>query len=149
MQNLQCDLCFTSHNRVYERNKHNSIMDMRNKVTWVTRNDFLFKKYVGCFSTVMIRSDVFATVKFKNIKSGQDHNFLLDCLSRTGRAALLPIPLTDYLIRRKSLSSNKIKRIKWQFLIYRKFQKLSLFKSSILLLNWAQTLWLLAIIVVK
>lgn len=84
---------------------------------------------MGC-STVMLRRRNFGNIVMPNIRTGQDYALWLSLLKNGERAYLLNDTLTSYRITPGSISRNKFKKAKRQWYIYRKIEKLSIFKSS-------------------
>jgi hypothetical protein len=68
----------------------------------------------------MVRAEAADTITFKKM-GHEDYFFWLEVLNRNGVAELVHTeqPLCFYLVRKGSLSSNKIKAAKWQWVIYR------------------------------
>lgn len=92
--------------------------------------DMLRKKAtLGC-STVMLRRESFQKIEMPLIRTGQDYALWLNLLKTGVEAHVLNDVLTKYRISPRSISRNKIKKAKRQWQIYRKFEKLSLFKAS-------------------
>jgi len=60
----------------------------------------------------------------------EDYILWLKILKRIGHTRGIVEPLAQYRILSTSISSNKIKTLKWQWRIYRKIEKLDILKSS-------------------
>jgi glycosyltransferase involved in cell wall biosynthesis len=80
--------------------------------------------------TAMVRAEAADTITFKKM-GHEDYFFWLEVLNRNGVAELVHTeqPLCFYLVRKGSLSSNKIKAAKWQWVIYREQIGLGLLQS--------------------
>lgn len=93
--------------------------------------DMLAKKAtLGC-STVMLNKNSFKDLlQMPELRTGQDYAFWLKLLKNThNKAHILPIILTKYRIVPDSISRNKFKKAKRQWLIYRKNENLNFIKS--------------------
>ena len=60
----------------------------------------------------------------------EDYTLWLKIMQRVGKTKGLKEPLAKYRILSNSISSNKLKVLKWQWYIYRNILKLNIFKSS-------------------
>ena len=68
----------------------------------------------------------------------EDYVFWLEMVRRAGGATCVPSdePLAWYLVRKGSVSSDKLKAARWQWHIYRDIEKLGLFASAFYLLHY-------------
>lgn len=111
--------------------------DIVGTITPVTYSDLLNKKYVFLTSSVMLRRSLLADRRFsERIVTGQDHLLWLTLLKDGGSGFLLPDTLVRYNVIKNSLSSNKMRRAKYQYLIYREL-RYNLLVSLILTLKYA------------
>lgn len=99
----------------------------------VTYKKMLKYSRIG-FSTVMINQDIFKGVVIPPLKKRQDYALWLLLLKRTD-ALGININYTRYRKSQKSLSKNKLDMLKWNWLVYRKSEKLNMIKS-IYYLSW-------------
>lgn len=93
----------------------------------VTFSNLLKTNDIGCLS-VMITKNLLADHRMKSI-GHEDYLFWLTLLSSGTEAHLLPIKLAYYRVGKNSLSSDKIKSMKWQWSIYRNELKFNAIKS--------------------
>lgn len=95
----------------------------------LTYKDLLRSNHIGNLTTMIKKSSI-GNIRFKKI-GHEDYVFWLEILKNGITAHLINTELNqcNYLVRQSSLSSNKLKTIKWQWNIYRKNEKLSYFQS--------------------
>lgn len=91
----------------------------------------LLKTCSICTSTVVISKGVIGNTRMSpNLRQGQDYLFWLQILARLdGAWKFSEKPLTLYSIGHISLSSNKLRKAKGQWFIYRNHLKLSMLQS--------------------
>ncbi len=97
-------------------------------------NDEIKFNYVAC-STVIYDSEILGKVYMPPYRNRQDWGLWLDILKKTDYAYCLSYPLTYYTLRKDSISSNKLKLIKYHWQIYRKHLKGNFFVSLFRLIN--------------
>jgi teichuronic acid biosynthesis glycosyltransferase TuaG len=98
-------------------------------------SDLLKSNYIGNLTGMF---DAFALGKPIILNVGhEDYVLWLNLLKRTDYAYGTQEVLAKYRKLEKSVSSNKIKTIKWQWKIYRDIQNLNLFKSLYLMIHYA------------
>lgn len=85
-------------------------------------------------STVMLNGQITRITKIPFIKKRNDYLYFLQMIKVTKKAYLLNKNLTLYRLNKSGLSRNKINLIKYNWIVYRKFEKLNLFISFILIL---------------
>lgn len=102
----------------------------------VSKSDLLKTCSISCL-TAFIDIGTLGKKYMPNLKKRQDFGLWLDYLSQIDSAYGIQPALAKYRLRKASVSSNKLKVIKYQFEIYRKYEKLSLFKSLYYLIHWA------------
>jgi teichuronic acid biosynthesis glycosyltransferase TuaG len=101
----------------------------------VSYADMLKSNRIGNLTGMYERS--LGDVPFR--KTGhEDYVFWLEMVRRAGRATCVPSaePLAWYLVRKGSVSSDKLKAARWQWHIYRNIEKLGLFASVFYLLHY-------------
>jgi glycosyltransferase involved in cell wall biosynthesis len=97
--------------------------------------DMLKSNRIGNLTGMYERS--LGDVAFRKI-GHEDYVFWLEMVRRAGTASCVPShePLAWYLVRKGSVSSDKLKAARWQWRIYRDVEKLGLFASSFYLLHY-------------
>jgi teichuronic acid biosynthesis glycosyltransferase TuaG len=129
MQENQIGFSFTAY-EIIDKNglEKNKIVDLESPL-FVDYSDMLAKKAtLGC-STVMLDRRLVGDVQMPLIRTGQDYALWLSILKKGTMAHLLPKVLTSYRITPGSISSNKLKKAKRQWYIYRQLEKISLVRS--------------------
>jgi teichuronic acid biosynthesis glycosyltransferase TuaG len=96
----------------------------------------LKSNFIACSSS-MIKKEAIADLTFPPLKLRQDHAFWLSILKRGYIAYGLNKPLLFYRVRQNSASSNKIIAAKYQWKLYRKIEKLPLYKAAWCFSNYA------------
>ena len=88
-------------------------------------------------SSMMIRRKLFSKIKLSNSPNFEDYFLKCQILKKINYAYCLQSNLPSYRIRSRSLSNNKLRNIIWIWIINRKFNKMSFFKSliSVLLIS--------------
>lgn len=99
--------------------------------------DILKTNSIGC-STVIYDVEKLGKVFMpEDAVKREDMACWLKILKTGEKAILFNEPLTLYREGGKSVSSSKTKMIKYQWLVYRKVEKLSFFKSAFYMVHWA------------
>ncbi|PKP23312.1 MAG: glycosyl transferase [Bacteroidetes bacterium HGW-Bacteroidetes-21] len=98
--------------------------------------DILKSCPISCL-TAFIRIEKHHKIYMPSLPKRQDYVLWLEYLKIIPYAVGIQEPLAKYRIRKNSVSSNKYKVIKYQFLVYYKIQKIGLLKSIYYLINWA------------
>jgi len=91
-------------------------------------NAYLHNTIIGC-STVMLDTEKVGTVVVPNFRTSEDAATWLNILRKGFIAYAIKQPLTSYRIRQYSASSNKLKASSDLWRVYRKNEKLPLFKA--------------------
>ena len=113
----------------YETMDENSkYINTRNIQTSITYNDMLKSNHIGNL-TGIYDTDFFGKVYMKEC-GHEDYVLWLELLKQIESTKGLSEPLAKYRIMSKSLSSNKLKVLKWQWDIYRNIEKLGIFQSA-------------------
>jgi glycosyltransferase involved in cell wall biosynthesis len=101
----------------------------------VSYTDMLKSNRIGNL-TGMYERDL-GDVAFRRI-GHEDYVFWLEMVRRAGGASCVPSdePLAWYLVRKGSVSSDKLKAARWQWRIYREVEQLGLFASAFYLLHY-------------
>ena len=105
------------------------VLGLRTPPEMLTYNDVLKSNQIGCL-TAMYDTEKLGKVFMPNIAKRQDMGLWLKIL-KTGVVArgIVDKPLARYRVGAKSLSSNKLSVLKYQWRIYRELERLPLIKS--------------------
>ena len=95
----------------------------------ISYSDMLCENFVGC-STVLMRSEIAKMYCFDSAFFHEDYVLWLNLLKNGCSFVGCTEILVDYTVVSNSRSHNKIKAAKNRWIIYRKSQKLSLYKSA-------------------
>ena len=87
--------------------------------------------------TAMYDSQRIGKVLIPEVDMREDYAMWLEILKKTPLAKAIKEPLAIYRIRESSYSRNKFLILNKQFMVYYKFLKLSLFKSTYYTVHWA------------
>ncbi len=102
----------------------------------LTYTDLLKTCSIGC-STAIYNTHIIGNVYMPKIKKRQDYGLWLTIAKKGYLIKGLPSTLVKYRVHNKSISSNKINTFRYQWEIYRNFQKLSLIKSCYYFVHYA------------
>jgi teichuronic acid biosynthesis glycosyltransferase TuaG len=80
-------------------------------------------------STVIYNRQLVGKIEIPHIKRRNDYMFFLQIIKRTQFLYGLDLPLSTYTIRQNSLSSSKIKLLKYQWKVLYEYEKIGLFRS--------------------
>ena len=94
----------------------------------VSYKSALFKNPIGCL-TAMYDTQFYGKQYMPDIRKRQDYALWLKLLKRSNAYGIQEC-LAGYRLQKKSVSSNKLSLIKYEWLIYRKEEKLCFFKSA-------------------
>ncbi|MGN8646375.1 glycosyltransferase family 2 protein [Gracilibacillus sp. HCP3S3_G5_1] len=83
---------------------------------------------IGCL-TVMLDREQITDIRMSSIRSRQDYALWLNLTRRGYTAYALQEALALYRVRSNSISSNKVKMAKQNWIVYRQIEKLSFLKS--------------------
>lgn len=95
----------------------------------VSYSDLLKSCSIGCL-TVLIDTRKTGALRMPAISRTQDYALWLNVLRKGFTAYCVPEVLAKYRVRQNSISRNKLVKAKFQWFVYRKYEKLNLFKSS-------------------
>jgi glycosyltransferase involved in cell wall biosynthesis len=124
----QYDLKFTFTNYFIVNKEKNTITEYEALKPTVNYNEIIRFNYIAC-STVMYNQDFFAKQYMPNIRNRQDWGLWIKLINIAGKAHQINQYLTYYYIRRNSISSNKLKMIKYHWYIYYEYLNFALLKS--------------------
>ncbi|MGB5315481.1 MAG: glycosyltransferase family 2 protein [Robiginitalea sp.] len=99
----------------------------------VSYKSALFKNPIGCL-TAMYDTQFYGKQYMPDIRKRQDYALWLKLLKRSNAYGIQEC-LAAYRVQKKSVSSNKLSLIKYEWLIYRKEEKLGFFQSIFYLLS--------------
>ena len=115
----------TEYTRVTEDEKEINDIIIKEKITY---EDMLKNNYLGCL-TVIYNANKLGKRYFKEREKNEDYVLWLEIVKETKIIFGLKENLAFYRVLNNSRSSNKIKAAKDRWNVYRKIEKLSLFKS--------------------
>lgn len=126
MQKMNYYFTYTFYDHVSEEGKYlKSIDNLPLKVDYISS---MKSNKIGCL-TVIYDANYFGKVYMEDIAKRQDYTLWLKLLKKVDFAYCLPEILSRYRIRKNSISSNKLKLIKYHWHIYRNVEKQSFFNS--------------------
>ena len=132
MQKNSIDFSYSAYDLIDEEDKLLGSFTPPKKVNY---KDLLKTCSIGCLTAIYDTKN-FGKVYMPDIPKGQDYGLWLKILKKIEFAYSFDEPLAIYRIRKKSISSNKLKAIKHQWNIYRNLEKLSHFSSFYYLLHY-------------
>ncbi|HFI0558798.1 TPA: glycosyltransferase family 2 protein [Streptococcus suis] len=120
------NFCCTSYEYIDESdNKLNCVVHSKPKLNY---KRLLYSSAIGN-STVMYNALELGKVSIPDILNREDYALWLKILKMTPYIYGVPDILMQYRVRKGSLSRNKLNLIKYHYNLYRKSEKLSIFKS--------------------
>jgi len=108
--------------------EHSIYINTRNIQEIITYKDMLKSNRIGNL-TGIYDSDFFGKVYMKEY-GHEDYILWLELFKQIESTKGISEPLAKYRIVSKSISSNKLKVLKWQWKIYRNIEKLGIFQSA-------------------
>lgn len=112
------------------------LIDEKDKITGERRfpdkvnyKDMLLNNYIGCL-TAVYDVEKLGKIYMKDLKNRQDWLLWLELLKQTDYAYNVSEKIAYYRERSDSISSNKLKMMKFNWLIYNKYEGFSFLKSS-------------------
>lgn len=131
--NPTCPLVYTGYNIVDQYGKCLKYQNVPDKASY---DDLLKSCSIGCL-TVVLNLSVTGKVYMPLIKRRQDFALWLKILRKHGMALGMNVPLANYRIGQTSISSNKLKVIKYQWKTYFEIEELGVWRSSYYMFHWA------------
>jgi len=116
---------FTAYRKEDEKGNFLSTIPAKQVVTYT--NNLMYNR-IGT-STVILKRTKFKELQMPLLKRRQDYATWLFILRNNTNAYGLNEVLTIYKVRKQSISSNKVKLIKYNWRIYREYEKLNYFQS--------------------
>lgn len=126
-------LSFSSYDVIAEQKEN--IIDKVKAPKKVTYNMMLRNNYIGCL-TAMYDSEKIGKVYMPEIRNRQDWALWLHILKKTQYAMGMQENLAVYRNRIKSISSNKVEMIKYNWIIYREIERFSIIKTILLIIQF-------------
>ncbi|MDD3078905.1 MAG: glycosyltransferase family 2 protein [Paludibacter sp.] len=115
--------------------EENNIKGKRMLPKQVSYEDMLLNNYIGCL-TAVYDTNAIGKIYMQSLKNRQDWLLWLEILKRTNYALNLNETVGLYRERTNSISANKFKMMKYNWLIYYKYEGFSLFKSCIYIIRY-------------
>lgn len=100
----------------------------------VNYKKMLESNYIGCL-TAVYDTESLGKVYMPEIRKRQDYGLWLKILKKIDYAYCVKEPLAHYRVRSSSLSGNKLNLIKYNWLLFREIERLSIWSSSIYLMK--------------
>lgn len=104
----------------------------------ITPKNFSFETFIKNTSigtsTMMIKKNSLANIKFINTKICEDYFFKCKILRKVNYAYCLSESLTKYRVRKDSLQSNKLRNLYWIWFINKRYNKFNFMQNLISLL---------------
>jgi glycosyltransferase involved in cell wall biosynthesis len=126
MQENDCDFSFTEYEHIDEEGKLLGIK--ARTIKKLTYQKLLVHCFVGCM-TVMYRQDINNKIYGYNILKRNDYALFLRVMKISKNAMGISEILAKYRIRKNSLSRNKLKLIKYNFIVLHKFEHINVIFS--------------------
>ncbi|SFM27369.1 teichuronic acid biosynthesis glycosyltransferase TuaG [Gracilibacillus orientalis] len=128
MQEHDYAFTYTGYNRVQVNDEGKTLEKEVQMPENATYKQLLKSCVIGCL-TVMLDREKITDIRMPNIRSRQDYALWLHLTRRGYTAYGLQEALAAYRVRSHSISSNKIRMAKQNWIVYREIEKLSLLKS--------------------
>jgi teichuronic acid biosynthesis glycosyltransferase TuaG len=122
-----CDVCFSSYELINEKGeKLNKIVKALPVLSY---NKLLKSNYVGNL-TGLYDAKTLGKIQTTNLRKRQDWLLWLEAIKKSGKPAKgIQESLAYYRVRKDSMSSNKLKLLKYNYWVYRKGLQFSIIKS--------------------
>ena len=125
MEDNNLSVTYSSYETIDEQDKKINFRKVKELITY---SDMLKSNHIGNLTGIYNCEKI---GKFYMDDVGhEDYTLWLKIMQRVGKTKGLKEPLAKYRILSNSISSNKLKVLKWQWYIYRNILKLNIFKSS-------------------
>jgi len=128
MKERKYDFTYTDYYLVFE----NTMKPFRSFLSIIRYQDILKFNYIAC-STVIFDQEKIGKIYMPNIRNRQDWGLWIKLLQKVNVAYNIPDFLMYYRVRKNSISSNKLKLMKYHWYIYKTFLKLPTFKALLFL----------------
>lgn len=133
MQENHIDFSYAAYNLIDEDGAEKGYFSIPEKQNYI---DLLKTCSIGCLTAIYDIKKL-GKIKMPNIKRAQDYALWLRILKKTKYAYGLNEILGTYRLRNTSVSSNKFKKAKYQWKVYREVEKMGLFKSTFYFAHYA------------
>ncbi|MDR5886709.1 glycosyltransferase family 2 protein [Vreelandella janggokensis] len=131
MKNNKITLSYTSYEKIYESGARTGVVvSPPLKLSYA---EMLKSNQIGCLTAIYDAGEL-GKVFMPLIRKRQDYGLWLKILKLTPCAMGLAEPLALYRNRERSISSNKFGLLKYNWILYRQFEKLSFLESLYYLL---------------
>ena len=120
MQENNCDFCFTEYEHIDEENK--GLHQIANVTKHLSYRKMMMHCWPGCL-TVMYNQNVTGKIYAEDIKKNNDHALFLRVLKKCNNAMGMKEVLSQYRIRKGSISSKKSAIIKYYIQVIHDFEK--------------------------
>ena len=126
-----------SYSSYYVINNIGKIMGIRKAVNSMTYKKLLkYGNDIGCL-TVVYNREMFNDMRFdENIRIHEDYKMWLDIFRGIDGAQGIKEPLALYRVHSGSKNLNKFRSLKWNWMLWRKYEKLSFGYSLIVSIRW-------------
>lgn len=133
MQEKELSFTFSSYEIINSYGEYISTKIITKEI--ITYSDMLKYNYVGCL-TAIIDSSLLGKKSFPTIRKRQDYALWLNILKEIKKTSAMLESLAIYRNRPNSISSNKLKLIKYNWLVFHLNQGFSKTQSTLLLLRF-------------
>ena len=135
MQNKGISFSYTDYEVIDENNMVVSIF--KPKLDVCKYKDILKHNHIGCLTVIYDCDKLGKVFMPTNATKREDLACWLSILKKGEEAHCLHECLAKYKVHSNSVSSNKLKMLKYQWRVYRKVEKINVFKSIYYLVCWA------------
>lgn len=91
---------------------------------------------IGCL-TVVYNREVFVEMRFnKNIHGHEDYKMWLEIVKSAGTVYCIGMPLAYYRVHSGSKNLNKLRSLRWNWEVWRKYEGLGLFSTVSISIRW-------------
>lgn len=135
MHNNDISFSFSDYEVIDEGNK--VISTFKPRLDICTYKDILKHNHIGCLTVIYDSKKLGKVYMPTNATKREDMACWLNILKNGEQAFCLHECLARYKVHSNSVSSNKIKMMKWQWNLYRKVEKLPFVKCVYFMSHWA------------
>jgi len=135
MKNNDIVFSYSDYEVIDENNRTLSIFKPRLDVC--RYKDILKHNYIGCLTVIYDSDRLGKVIMPTNAIKREDVACWLSILKKGNNAYCLHECLAKYKVHSNSVSSNKFKMMKYQWLVYRKVERINVFSSFYYLICWA------------
>lgn len=135
MHNNNISFSYTDYDVIDESNK--TISTFKPRLDVCKYKDILKHNHIGCLTVIYDSEKLGKVLMPTNAPKREDMACWLSILKNGEQAHCLHECLARYKVHYNSVSSNKLKMMKFQWQVYRKVERINLFKSLYYLSYWA------------